>query len=94
MERKELGQYVVVDPEICHGRPTFNGTRIFVADILKEVAEGWLHRHIKEQWNDSVSREAISEAVLLARQSFLDHWDDYVVETIQVSVHSEEIIAA
>jgi len=35
-----LGRYVVADPHICHGRPTFRGTCIFVADVLEQVASG------------------------------------------------------
>ena len=26
-----LGRYIVADPYICHGKPTFRGTRILVA---------------------------------------------------------------
>jgi uncharacterized protein (DUF433 family) len=26
--RMELGDFIVADPEICHGKPTFKGTRI------------------------------------------------------------------
>src|SRR5437899_2911168 len=37
-QRKVLGRYIVADPEICHGKPTFLGTRIMVAQILKQVA--------------------------------------------------------
>ncbi len=37
---KILGRYMVADPEICHGQPTFRGTRIFVADVLDQVANG------------------------------------------------------
>jgi uncharacterized protein (DUF433 family) len=37
---RQLGRYIVADPEICHGKPTFRGTRIFVADVLEQVAEG------------------------------------------------------
>ena len=33
-KRKELGQYIVADPEICHGQLTFKGTRILVSDVL------------------------------------------------------------
>ena len=29
-----LGRYMVADPDICHGKPTFRGTRILVADVL------------------------------------------------------------
>jgi uncharacterized protein (DUF433 family) len=28
MKRKLLGRYIVADPNICHGKPTFRGTRI------------------------------------------------------------------
>jgi uncharacterized protein (DUF433 family) len=30
MKIKSMGQYVVIDPKICHGKPTFRGTRIMV----------------------------------------------------------------
>jgi uncharacterized protein (DUF433 family) len=33
-KRKELGQYIVADPEICHGQLTFKGTRIMVKSVL------------------------------------------------------------
>jgi uncharacterized protein (DUF433 family) len=39
-EAKLLGRYIVTDPKICHGKPTFRGTRIFVSDVLEMVAEG------------------------------------------------------
>jgi len=38
--RKALGRYVVVDSKICHGQPTFRGTRILVSDVLEQVADG------------------------------------------------------
>ena len=37
--RIELGQYIVTDPEICHGKPTFKGTRIMVWQVLDDVAD-------------------------------------------------------
>ena len=39
-KRWVLGRYIVVDPKICHGKPTFRGTRIMVADVLEMVASG------------------------------------------------------
>ena len=39
-ERIELGEYIVADPEICHGKPTFKGTRIMVWQVLDDVAAG------------------------------------------------------
>lgn len=37
--RIEINEYIVADSEICHGKPTFNGTRIMVWQVL-EMLEG------------------------------------------------------
>jgi uncharacterized protein (DUF433 family) len=34
-----LGRYIIADPEICHGKPTFRGTRVLVADVLEQLGE-------------------------------------------------------
>lgn len=75
-----LGRHIVADPEICHGKPTFRGTRILVADVLDQVAEGLAWETIVEAWHGSVTREAIAEAVQLAREAFLEHSDEFVLE--------------
>jgi uncharacterized protein (DUF433 family) len=69
-----LGRYIVADPKICHGKLTFRGTRIFVADVLEQVADGKDFASISEEWRGSVSEEAIEEAVRLAREALLKHW--------------------
>ncbi len=61
-----MGRYIVVDPEICHGKPTFRGTRIMVADVLEQIADGLAWETIIEEWRGSISKEAIAEAVSLA----------------------------
>ncbi len=66
-----LGRYVVVDPRICHGQPTFRGTRVLVADILAQVARGMAWETIVEEWRGTVSSEAIGEAVRLAREALV-----------------------
>ena len=65
---KTFGRYIVADPKICHGQPTFRGTRILVADVLEQVASGMAWEAIIEEWRDSISNEAIAEAVRLARE--------------------------
>jgi uncharacterized protein (DUF433 family) len=40
MTRKELLKRIVVDPKICFGKPTIRGTRIWVALIVENLAEG------------------------------------------------------
>ncbi len=69
----ELGQYIVSNPRICHGKPTFRGTRIMVFQVLNDVAKGKSWDFIsKERWGGRIPLEAIAEAVRLAQASFLD----------------------
>lgn len=75
-----LGRHIVVDSEICHGEPTFRGTRVFVSDVLDMVAEGMAWETIIEQWHGSITAEAIAEAVTLSREAFLRHTDEFVLE--------------
>jgi len=77
---KLLGRYIVVDPAICHGQPTFRGTRIFVADVLAQVARGLAWDAIIEEWNGHITKAAIAEAIQLATQALLNHTDELLVE--------------
>ena len=64
--KRIIGRFIVADPAICHGQPTFLGTRILVADVLEQVASGIAWDTIVEEWRGNVSSDAISEAVRLA----------------------------
>lgn len=64
-------RHIVTDPDICHGKPTFRGTRVLVADVLEQVARGMAWETIIEEWNDSIPKDAIREAVQLASQALL-----------------------
>ena len=79
---KLLGRYIVADPKICHGKPTFRGTRIMVWQVLEMLADGLACETIIEQCHNSISKDAIAEAVRLALQAFVDHVDQYAVESI------------
>jgi len=68
-QKKNIGRYIVSDPEICHGKLTFKGTRVFVEDVLDMVAEGLSWSYIEEQWNGSITKDAIKEAVILSKDS-------------------------
>ncbi len=71
-KRKELGQYIVADPEICHGQLTFKGTRIMVKSVLYYVAQGKDWDWISQQYFGRVSHEAIAEAISLASAALLE----------------------
>ena len=34
-QAKILGRYIVANPRICHGKPTFRGTRVIVWQVLE-----------------------------------------------------------
>jgi uncharacterized protein (DUF433 family) len=38
--RIEINEYIVADSEICHGKPTFKGTRIMVWQVLEMLEAG------------------------------------------------------
>ena len=73
---KLLGRYIVTDPAICHGQPTFRDTRVFVADVLGQVASGMAWEAIIEEWNGNMDEAAIAEAVQLATVALLHHATD------------------
>ena len=58
-----LGRYIVADPKICYGKPTFRGTRIMVWQVLEMLADGLAWETIIEQCHDSITKDAIAEAL-------------------------------
>ena len=54
-QRKILGRHIVADQEICLGKPTFVGTRIMVAQVLKQVAKGMSWDAITAEWRGAVT---------------------------------------
>src|SRR5687767_3652592 len=75
-QRIELGRYIVADPEICHGKPTFKGTRIMVWQVLDDVAEGRSWDFIcNKRWGGRIPLAAIAEAVSLGREAWLERYE-------------------
>jgi uncharacterized protein (DUF433 family) len=71
--RIELGQHIVSDPAVCHGKVTFTGTRIFVADVLADVESGLSWDFIIRRWGaGKLTKAAIAEALHLGRNAWLD----------------------
>lgn len=68
--KKLLGRYIVADPDICHGKPTFIGTRIMVSQVRKQVSKGMSCDEITAEWRGDVSMDAIAEAVELDAEFF------------------------
>lgn len=84
MSTKFAGRSILTDPKICHGKPTFRGTRILVADVLEQLADGLAWETITEDWRGSVCFEAIAEAVRLSTKVFLENTDRYTLESAAI----------
>jgi uncharacterized protein (DUF433 family) len=69
MKRKELGQYIVSDPRICHGALTFKGTRILVSVVLDMIARGMDWDDICREYHNHITKDHIAEAVRLAKEA-------------------------
>jgi len=53
---------IIVDPDICHGKPTIRGTRIMVSNVLSLLAGGYTIAQIREYYPE-LSEEDIKEAI-------------------------------
>jgi uncharacterized protein (DUF433 family) len=65
-QRVELGRHIVADPKICHGQPTYKGTRIMAWIVLEQIERGMTWDEIAGEWAGQVSRPAIAETMALS----------------------------
>jgi uncharacterized protein (DUF433 family) len=73
MKKKPAARYIVADPKVCHGKPTFRGTRLLVSDVLELVASGMDWEEVVRECHGSISPPAIAEAIRFARQAMIEH---------------------
>jgi uncharacterized protein (DUF433 family) len=67
MNRKELLKRIVVDPNICFGKPVIRGTRIWVALIVENFAEGLTENELLEEY-PGLERDDIRAALAYAAE--------------------------
>lgn len=67
----ELGKHIVADPDICHGKPVYKGSRVMVWQVLDALEDGESWEEIMAAWPGAVSREAIAETIRLAKKAML-----------------------
>ncbi|MDP2926425.1 MAG: DUF433 domain-containing protein [Nanoarchaeota archaeon] len=63
--RIEINDYIVADSNICHGKLTFNGTRVMVWQILEMLRDGAPFEEIINAF-PSLTREHINAALQYA----------------------------
>ena len=71
--RIEINDHIVSDSEICHGKPTFTGTRVMVWQILEMLEGGMSVEEITNEafpfLNDNHVKAALQYAADLMRGS-------------------------
>ena len=70
--RTEIGRYLVIDPQICHGKMTFKGSRVWVEAVLDRIEKGDSVDDVLRNWPD-LTREAVEEAIHLAGKLLLQN---------------------
>jgi len=50
MKKIIINKYIVADPQICHGKPTFKGTRMMVWQVLEMLKDGFGEKEIFESF--------------------------------------------
>jgi uncharacterized protein (DUF433 family) len=67
MNRKELLKRIIVDPNICFGKPVIRGTRIWVALIVENLAEGLTEDELLQEY-PGLERDDIRAALAYAAE--------------------------
>lgn len=57
--------HITVDPEICHGKACFRGTRVLVSVVLDNIAAGESEEAVLESY-PTLTRDSISAAIAYA----------------------------
>jgi len=72
---KDWRERISIDPNICHGKPCIEGTRIWVSLIVDNLASGSSEDEILEAY-PSLTREdikvALAYAAEMARERYVD----------------------
>lgn len=62
MNAIQINEQIVADPSICHGKPTFKGTRVMVWQVLDMLTDGQTSDKILEAF-PSLTQEHITSAL-------------------------------
>lgn len=73
---------VVLDPEICHGKPTIKGTRVLVSIILEYLEEETSYEEIIDAF-PSITIDDIKAAIRYAKEVVEGtYFDNYTIAEI------------
>jgi uncharacterized protein (DUF433 family) len=81
MKPLAVGEFLVVDTRICHGKLTFKGTRVPVEAVLAFLAQGETIEQILQSWPE-LKRVAVEEAIRLAAAA----WPELLREPVEKAI--------
>ncbi|MBI2667364.1 DUF433 domain-containing protein [Candidatus Woesearchaeota archaeon] len=81
--RIKINRYIVIDSEICHGKPTFKGTRIMVWQVLEMLEAGVPVKDIITSFITPLTKEHIRAALHYATD--LTRGRDNVIVTVPLT---------
>jgi uncharacterized protein (DUF433 family) len=70
-----VGKYLIVHPNVCFGRLTFDPTRVPVEVVMAYLAKGQTIERLMAGW-PRVTREAITEAIELAAAALAERYNN------------------
>ena len=72
--RIPLHKHIIADPSVCHGKPTFKGTRVMVWQVLEMLAEGADSKEIRRAFPTLTAahiRAALEYATSITRENYV-----------------------
>lgn len=69
-----INKYIVADPKICHGKPTFAGTRVMVWQVLEMLSAGASTKEIIEAFPSLTGKHikaALDYASSITREGYV-----------------------
>ena len=82
MTKIEIGNYLIIDPAICHGQLTFKETRVPVDTVLTFLAKGYTVDQLLLSWPE-LQRAGIEEAIYLASHSLQERYAQPPVAVVE-----------
>ena len=67
----DMNERIVIDPDICHGKPCVKGTRIMVSNILNLLSHGSSMKEVLEGY-PSLTSEDVYAALAYAESIIKD----------------------
>ena len=89
VRQRAIGKYIISDSRVCHGEPTFRGTRKLVRDCIEMAAHGLTIDELASRAD--LLREAIVEALHLAAEVLQRY---YTGRPTAASRHRERLSAS